>query len=73
MPSRGDGACPVITHFISEHTPAVAGSAAAVSGVSTVTSFFVATLPFLQVIAAIVAIVSGGFAIAVAIKKLREK
>lgn len=73
MPSGCDGACPVTAQFISEHTPAVAGAAATLSGGATVTSIFVATLPFLQVLAAIVAIVSGGFAIAVAIKKLREK
>lgn len=61
------------TQFISEHALGVAASSAGVSAGSAVTSLFIAALPFLQVIAAIVAIVSGGFAIAVAIKKLREK
>ncbi len=51
---------------------AQAVASAGVSATSAGASFFVATMPYLQWGAALVAIIAGIFAIAVSIKKLRR-
>jgi len=61
----------MIPHFVQHHAAGVVAAATTISGGSAATSFFVATLPILQWIAAMVAIASGFFAIAVAVRKLR--
>lgn len=58
--------------MLAQMDSSVQHKAAAVSIISTLLSFFSEALPILQGIAVIVAIISGLFAIAVSIKRLRE-